>query len=208
MDGKTTGFAMQPLTRTDLVGPLSRIVRKKCPQIDLLVGVVDKHKAGKFSEISASLAANLAHNLKDTCCVFLHQLSPSRWKVLTTHGNAKVFAIGEDFEIKICRDNQTPRETPILRQLINLRSKLISQSLGLSKQIDIPYPEIRGNVLLCGDFSLWDPISLLALREIFIANRASSVVFATPAISRDHYHKLVQKGCNIVCLRPSEEIKV
>ncbi len=197
-------FLMKPLTLNDLTVPLSQIVRKKCPRIDLLLGVVDKNEINKFLEITMPLAAKLGYSLKDTCCVFLHQLGPNRWKVLSTHGNAQILAVGEDFEVSVCHNYQSPQETPILNQLFGMRNALLSQSLGLSRIIDIPYPKIRGNVLLCGDFSVWELSILLGLRKIFIANGAENVVFVTPVISSRRCQKLEKERCNIVRLHPLE----
>ncbi len=177
MEGVKAGIVMKPLTLTDLVVPLSQMVEQKCPQVDLLVGVVGKNETKKVFEIIVTLAAKLGQNLKDICCLFAYQSGSDKWKVLTTHGNAQILAAGKDFEVNVCHNHQTPQETPILRQLIVLRNGLMSQSIGLFKTIDVPYSKIRGNVLLCGDFSIWNPVSLLALREIFIANGASNVVF-------------------------------
>lgn len=208
MEGKPTGFVMQPLTQTDLVVSLSQMVKQKCPQVDLLVGIVEKNETKKVFEITVPLAAKLGQDLKDICCLFVHQSGSDKWRVLTTHGNVQILAAGKDFEVSICHNHQTPQETPILRQLTVLRNGLMSQSLGLPRVIDIPYSKIQGNVLLCGDFSIWNPISLLALREIFIVNGASSVVFVTPVIDSGRYRKLAQKGCNIVRLHPPEETQI
>lgn len=204
MEGKTTGTVMQPLTQADLAGPLSRAVKEKHPRIDLVVAVVDKSKKQECLEIGIPLASHLGQDLKDVCCVFLHQIASDKWRILTTHGSAQVSVAGQHLEINICCNHQSPQETLVLRQLVNIRNELLSQSLGLDRIIEISYPEIQDNVLLCGDFSLWEPFGLLALRKIFTANGARSVVFATPVIGSRRCQRLEEEGCDIVRLHPPE----
>ena len=200
MEGYSTGFKMPSLTQADLTVPLSRVVKEKHPSIDLLVGVVDKKEAGKFSEVGVPLAVNLGYDLRDACCIFLYQLALNKWEILTTHGNAEVLTIGNNFEVKVRYNYQTPQETPILRQLIYTRNKLLSQGAE-----DAPYPKIRGKILLCGDFAIWKPIVFLGLREIFIANGARDVIFATPVLESRNCRRLEKEGCNIIRLHPPEE---
>lgn len=207
MEGLKDGaFRMKSLNLSDLVVSLSRVVRKLCPWIDLLICITQANEAPKSFELAVSLSAQLSCGLQDVCCFFDYQTSPDKWKVLTTHGSAEILSAGQGFEAGICHNHQSPRETLILRQLIDLRGKLLSGSLGLTKQIDIRYPTIKGHVLLCGDFSLWDTVGLLALHRIFMANGAQSTLFATPVIGRSHCHTLIQQGLKIARLHPPEDL--
>lgn len=196
---------MTPLGLSDLMTPLSQIVRREFRNIDLLVGVSNDSGSQKFSAITAPLSQRVEHVAKDVCCVFPHQLSHDRWKVITTHGSARMTTVGENFEFGIHTDHLTPQETIISQRLSISRNELLAGLLGSSAPDDgIPYAKVHGNVLLCGDFLLWEPGILLALRHLFIANGAREIAFATPVIARAKCRKLQLNGCKVLRLHPPE----
>jgi len=216
MEGVKNRTVMEPLTPTDLVVPLSQMVKKRYPDIDLLVAVVKEREPKKAFDIAVPLADNLGVDIGDVCCLSSRFLPPhpelKRRRILTTHGNADVEFSEESFEINIHEDHLPHCDKISCSQLTKLRNTTIHQlrdfSPTLTKRGDAAYPDICGNVVLCGDFSIWDITDLLALREIFIVDKANEVIFVTPVIRSGHHRTLTQEGCNVVCLRPLKERQI
>ena len=203
MEGNTT--TLKPMGLAELMIPLTHVVRRELQQVNLLVGVSRDLEAHKVSEITAPLAERIGHDSKDVCCVFPHQLGSDRWRVITTHGTAQMTASAGSFQIGTHLDHLTPSETHIFQKLSGARNQLLSGLLGLPASGDvIPYAKVRGKVLLCGDFSLWDPGVLLALRHLFIANGAQTVSFITPVMTRDKCTSLQDHGCRVFRVHPPE----
>ena len=193
------------LELSNLMVPLSEIVSREFETVDLLVGVSRDSEGPKTSEITTLLAERVGHNSEDVCCVSPHRLGHSRWRVITTHGTVQITTSGNDLDIDVRQFHLTPPEVHILQELNGARSKLLAGLLGhpMLKGV-VPYTKIHGNVLLCGDFSLWDPGTLLALRRLFIANGAENVAFVTPVIASCKWQKLRDYGCQVLRLHPPE----
>lgn len=196
------------LKTADLAGPLSSVVKQKCPQIDLLVAVVERKEAAQVLEMVTPLAENLGRSIEEVCCLSPHPLSPDlgseRWRILTTHGSVEVESFEGEFKVDIRKEHLSPQDNLSYRQLADFRTELIRRLSNSPKNGEAPYVKIGGNVLLCGDFSLWSVASLVGLQKIFFANGAGDVFFVTPTIRSTYCRELTKMGCQIIRLHPPE----
>lgn len=207
MEGGTT---MAPLTIADLIGPLASLLKKDPTKPDLLIGVTQERDDKDFVDIVMPLAQEVGIRVADVCCINWFWAGPMIVKTLTTHGSAWVDVEGEHLfsRIGIFGQSGTREDHRIWQSLGSRRNALLSQIKLTAPGKDFPYSTIRGNVLLCGDFSVVMPAVLVALRAIFQENGAKSVTFVTPAIVRAHCEELEQAGCKIVRLHPPECVTV
>lgn len=171
---------------------------------DLVLSTHNLRGGNGEPDLGIPLAVTMGLNLQtdhDVCCFSPRRISRDErdWRVITTHGSSTV----KNGIVRIDCKAHCVAETNLLSRLRETRAGLLesahvfSSGMKPASGIKFPFADMRGKVLIAGDFSEIHPSVLLALQGLFLVSNVREAMFVTSSIPRPYLDFLQVKGVQV-----------